>query len=112
MGWMLWPPIPYSYDTVAKGEGRTSLQPPSWKHLLGTDDLGRDLFSRIMYGSAISLSIGLVGVLTSFILGITLGGISGYYGGAIDTIIQRWEAMTGLTATLEDTLETQTAEAW
>lgn len=62
---------------------------PGHIYLLGTDDLGRDLFSRIMYGSAISLSIGLVGVLTSFILGITLGGISGYYGGAIDTIIQR-----------------------
>jgi len=62
---------------------------PGHIYLLGTDDLGRDLFSRIMYGSAISLSIGLVGVLTSFILGITLGGISGYYGGVVDTLIQR-----------------------
>lgn len=58
-------------------------------YLLGTDELGRDMFSRIMYGSAISLSIGLVGVAVSFILGIVLGGASGYYGGVTDTIIQR-----------------------
>ncbi len=57
--------------------------------LIGTDELGRDMFSRIMYGSAISLSIGLAGVFLSFILGITLGGISGYYSGVIDTVIQR-----------------------
>ncbi|MGI6367632.1 MAG: ABC transporter permease [Anaerolineae bacterium] len=62
---------------------------PGHIYLLGTDDLGRDLFSRILYGSAISLSIGLVGVFTSFILGIMLGGISGYYGGVVDTVIQR-----------------------
>ncbi|MFO7698818.1 MAG: ABC transporter permease [Anaerolineae bacterium] len=62
---------------------------PGHIYLLGTDDLGRDLFSRIMYGSAISLSIGLMGVITSFFLGITLGGISGFYGGVTDTIIQR-----------------------
>ncbi|MBN1934070.1 MAG: ABC transporter permease [Anaerolineae bacterium] len=57
--------------------------------LLGTDELGRDMFSRVLYGSAISLSIGLVGVFLSFILGIVLGGVSGYYSGVIDTIIQR-----------------------
>lgn len=57
--------------------------------LLGTDELGRDMFSRILYGSAISLSIGLVGVFLSFVLGVILGGISGYYSGVIDTIIQR-----------------------
>jgi|HigsolmetaAR206D_1030411.scaffolds.fasta_scaffold11672_1 peptide/nickel transport system permease protein len=57
--------------------------------LLGADRLGRDLFSRIIYGSRISLSIGLVGVFLSLILGIILGGISGYYGGFVDNIIQR-----------------------
>jgi peptide/nickel transport system permease protein len=57
--------------------------------LLGADRLGRDVFSRIVYGSRISLSIGLVGVFLSLILGIILGGISGYYGGLADNIIQR-----------------------
>jgi peptide/nickel transport system permease protein len=57
--------------------------------LLGTDELGRDMLSRVLAGSAISLSIGLLGVIISFILGIIIGGISGYYVGVIDTIIQR-----------------------
>jgi len=57
--------------------------------LFGTDKLGRDLFSRNLYAARISLSIGLVGVALSFVLGCILGGISGYYGGAADTIIQR-----------------------
>jgi peptide/nickel transport system permease protein len=57
--------------------------------LLGTDKLGRDLFSRIIYGSRISLSIGLVGVFLTFVFGLTLGGISGYFGGVVDTIVMR-----------------------
>ncbi len=58
-------------------------------HLLGTDRLGRDMFSRIVYGTRISLSIGLIGVFIQFVIGITLGGISGYFGGVIDLVIQR-----------------------
>jgi len=57
--------------------------------LFGTDDVGRDLFSRNLYAARISLSIGLVGVALSFVLGCILGGISGYYGGTADMIIQR-----------------------
>ena len=58
-------------------------------YLLGTDDLGRDLLTRVFAGAGISLSIGLVGVITSFMLGAVLGGVSGYYGGWVDNIIQR-----------------------
>jgi peptide/nickel transport system permease protein len=57
--------------------------------LFGTDRLGRDMFTRVCYGARLSLSIGLVGVFLSLILGVVLGGISGYYGGAADVIIQR-----------------------
>ena len=57
--------------------------------LFGSDSLGRDLFSRILYGARISLSVGMVGVALSFFLGCILGGISGFYGGTVDTIIQR-----------------------
>jgi peptide/nickel transport system permease protein len=58
-------------------------------HLLGTDRLGRDMLSRIIYGTRISLSIGLLGVFIQFVLGVLLGGISGYFGGVADVVIQR-----------------------
>jgi len=57
--------------------------------LVGADRMGRDLFSRLCYGARISLSIGLIGVFLSLALGVVLGGISGYYGGSIDVVIQR-----------------------
>ena len=57
--------------------------------LLGTDRLGRDVLSRIIYGTRISLTVGLLGIAVSFLIGIVLGGISGYYGGWIDNVIQR-----------------------
>lgn len=58
-------------------------------NLLGTDDLGRDVFSRLMHGARVSLSAGLVGVAFAFVLGLTLGSVSGYFGGWIDSAIQR-----------------------
>lgn len=57
--------------------------------LLGTDKQGRDMVSRLIFGGRISLSVGLLGIAISFVLGITLGGLSGYYGGTVDIIVQR-----------------------
>ncbi len=77
-----WGAIELDWHFFDAGEGKI--------FLLGSDDLGRDLFSRILAASRISLTIGLVGVFLSFFIGITLGGISGFYGGAIDVIIMRF----------------------
>jgi peptide/nickel transport system permease protein len=65
------------------------VDPSQTVHLLGGDRLGRDLFSRLIMGTRVSMSIGLVGVFFSLVLGILLGGVSGYYGGSIDQLIQR-----------------------
>lgn len=65
------------------------LQAPSLEHFLGTDNLGRDVFSRMVYGARISLSVGFIAVAISLVIGLALGGISGYYGGWVDTVIMR-----------------------
>ncbi|MCS0791431.1 nickel transporter permease [Cytobacillus pseudoceanisediminis] len=75
---------PYEIDLVNK------LQPPSADHIMGTDDKGRDIFSRILYGSQLSLAVGFVSVFIGALFGIFLGIISGYYGGWVDTIIMRF----------------------
>ena len=74
-GWLLWPPIPYSYNTVLKGEGRQALLPPSWAHPLGTDDQARDVLARLIYGFRISVLFGLVLTILSTIIGIAAGAI-------------------------------------
>ena len=67
----------------------TDPDPGATMFLLGTDRLGRDILSRIIYGARISLTIGLIGISISFIIGLTLGGMAGYFGGIIDSIVQR-----------------------
>jgi len=66
------------------------LVPPSWEHLFGTDDLGRDVFTRMLYGASISLKVGFVAVGIAVLVGVFLGAIAGYYGGWIDIIIMRF----------------------
>ena len=81
-----WGALPARFHFVCPARGGTLF-------LLGTDRLGRDLLSRIVYGTRISLTVGLFGIAVSFLIGITLGGISGYYGGWIDNLIQRFIEM-------------------
>ncbi|MBU8873050.1 ABC transporter permease [Reyranella sp. MMS21-HV4-11] len=99
-GWILWPPIPYSYDTVLKGEGRTTLQPPSRQHWLGTDDSGRDVLARLIYGFRISVLFGLALTIASTVIGIAAGAVQGYFGGVVDLLMQRfleiWSSMPTL----------------
>jgi len=66
------------------------MEPPSLTHLLGTDDLGRDLFSRIIYGARVSLFIGIMPVAISLLVGVILGVVAGYFGGWLDNIIMRY----------------------
>jgi peptide/nickel transport system permease protein len=80
--YLLWGKIKGDFHFVCPAKGGSFF-------LLGTDRLGRDVFSRITHGARISLTVGLLGITVSFVLGVFLGGISGYYGGWTDTIIQR-----------------------
>ena len=80
------------YDFWGMGTGNLHLfciEEGGTLFLLGTDRLGRDILSRILYGARISLTIGLIGIMMSFVLGMVIGGIAGYYGGVIDLIVQR-----------------------
>ena len=84
--WVLMPPVP-------RGPGTTDiagfLSRPSREHLCGTDDLGRDVLARMIWGSRISLSVGFVAVGIAVLIGIVLGAVAGYFGGAIDIVISR-----------------------
>ena len=73
----------------AGGDMATILTPPTFRHLMGTDEFSQDVFSRILYGARISLTIGLVAVGISVTLGTLLGALAGYWGGMVDTVIMR-----------------------
>lgn len=85
---VLAPLLPLGNPT--RGDFRLVLQTPSTSHWLGTDEMGRDLLSRIVWGSRISLTIGVISVAIGASLGVPLGAVSGYYGGRVDLIIQRF----------------------
>jgi len=81
-------PLIAPYDpTVA--DMPQQLQGPSHKHLLGTDDFGRDILSRIVYGSRITIQVGIVSVAIGLTVGVVLGSIAGYFGGYLDSVIMR-----------------------
>jgi ABC-type dipeptide/oligopeptide/nickel transport system permease subunit len=81
-------PLVAPYDPVAQ-DYTAALAPPSTTHLLGTDNFGRDVLSRLIYGSRVSLLVGFGAVLFSMIMGVALGAIAGYYGGLTETVIMR-----------------------
>lgn len=75
---------PYSVDI------NSILLPPSLEHPMGTDELGRDVFSRFLYGARVSLSVGIIAVAIRVVIGVVIGAIAGYYGGIIDSILMRF----------------------
>ncbi len=81
-------PLLTPYDPII-GDFRNALQPPGWVHPFGTDNLGRDVFSRVLYGARIDLQIGLIATYVPFTYGIALGAIAGYVGGWFDTVLMR-----------------------
>jgi microcin C transport system permease protein len=88
-GWMIFPFIPYSYDTICFENNAQAPSRPSWNNLLGTDDNGRDVLARLIYGLRISLLFGLILTFCSAVLGISLGALQGYFGGILDLFLQR-----------------------
>ena len=96
-GWILWPPIPYSYNTVIRDLGVAAPSPPSAQNWLGTDDQARDVVARIIYGFRISVLFGLTLTILSSIVGIMAGAVQGYFGGWVDLGFQRFmEIWSGL----------------
>ncbi|MCT8469772.1 ABC transporter permease [Chromohalobacter canadensis] len=96
-GWMLWPPVPFSYDTLDRELTGPAPSPPSARHWLGTDDHGRDVFARVLYGFRLSVVFAVVLTVGSMALGVLFGGVQGYFGGKVDLIGQRiieiWSGM-------------------
>ncbi|HVL23333.1 MAG TPA: ABC transporter permease [Thermomicrobiales bacterium] len=81
-------PLLAPYDPLAQST-INRLQPPSAEHWLGTDDYGRDILSRIIYGTRVALLIGVLSVAMGAVIGVTIGVVAGYFGGAVDTFLMR-----------------------
>lgn len=83
-------PILYDYDTVVIAQNlKERLQAPSAAHWFGTDDMGRDILARVVYGARYSLAVGLIAVLIALLVGVTLGATAGYVGGPMEEVIMR-----------------------
>lgn len=96
-GWMVWAPIRYSYSTINYDSPTPAPSPPSKANWLGTDDQGRDVLARLIYGFRISVLFGLSLTILSAIIGIAAGAIQGYFGGWTDLLFQRFiEIWSGL----------------
>lgn len=96
-GWMMWPLIPYSYRTINYDLPTPAPSAPTAENWLGTDDQGRDVTARMMYGFRISVLYGLVLTIASSIIGIAAGAVQGYFGGKTDLFFQRFiEIWSGL----------------
>jgi len=96
-GWILWPPIRFSFDTINYDLPSPAPSPPTRENLLGTDDRGRDVLARVIYGFRVSVLFGFVLTLFSTIIGVSVGAIQGFYGGWIDLLGQRFmEVWSGI----------------
>ena len=96
-GWMVWPPIRYSYQTINYNLPVPAPAPPSRENWLGTDDQGRDVAARLLYGFRISVLFGLTLTLLSSLIGVIAGAVQGYFGGWVDLLFQRFiEIWSGL----------------
>jgi microcin C transport system permease protein len=99
-GWMLWPAVPYSYQTICKNLPVPAPAPPNWSNLLGTDDQARDVLARVIYGFRISVLFGFTLTVFSSAIGIAAGAVQGFYGGLTDLLFQRfieiWSGMPQL----------------
>ena len=96
-GWIVWPPIPFSYSTINYNLNVPTPAPPSNINWLGTDDQGRDVLARIIYGFRISVLFALTLTIGSSVVGIIVGAIQGFYGGWVDLLGQRFiEIWSGL----------------
>lgn len=99
-GWIIWPPIRYSYDTIVKNLPSPAPSPPTWQNPLGTDDQARDVLARVIYGFRISVLFGFALTFVSSVVGIAAGAIQGFRGGLTDLLFQRfieiWSGMPQL----------------
>ncbi len=82
-------PLFIPYEMVVQQDVRNRLQPPSMEHIFGTDELGRDMLARIFYGGRISLLCGIAIIVIAFVFGALIGGVSGFIGGKVDTVLMR-----------------------